>query len=158
MNKICKKCDGTKEATEFYKHSGTKDGYRNECKECTKESQRNRRVTNRDALNENDRKRYAKTKRFQHLSRTYGLDKNGYDELLKSQNGVCAICKNPPEFRNLYVDHDHSCCPSEKSCGNCVRALLCRSCNLAISYFKDNPDLMLSGASYILSFKDVLRG
>lgn len=27
------------------------------------------------------------------------------------------------------VDHDHACCPSSKSCGNCVRAIVCNLCN-----------------------------
>lgn len=28
------------------------------------------------------------------------------------------------------IDHDHKCCPGHRSCGSCVRGIVCRSCNL----------------------------
>lgn len=42
-------------------------------------------------------------------------------------------CANPKceNVVGLQVDHDHSCCPGATSCGECVRGLLCRACNLA---------------------------
>ena len=36
MNKICRICGKIKELKDFHKKCGTKDGYRNECKECIK--------------------------------------------------------------------------------------------------------------------------
>lgn len=34
LTKMCRICGVEKPITEFYKHNHTKDGYRNECKEC----------------------------------------------------------------------------------------------------------------------------
>ncbi|MGH9460378.1 MAG: endonuclease domain-containing protein [Vicinamibacteria bacterium] len=53
-----------------------------------------------------------------------------YQALLEAQGG-CALCgkdKNA-QARRLHIDHDHGCCPRKRSCGKCIRGLLCNSCN-----------------------------
>lgn len=54
-----------------------------------------------------------------------------YDELLAAQGGHCALCPATPDkhVKKLHVDHDHSCCPGKRSCGKCVRGVLCVNCN-----------------------------
>lgn len=49
-----------------------------------------------------------------------------YDELLAIQNGVCALCGNPPKEggRKLGIDHDHKTLA--------LRGLLCFRCNRAL--------------------------
>jgi hypothetical protein len=44
------------------------------------------------------------------LQRTYGISLAEYNQMLKDQNGVCAICHQPPKEggRNLHVDHMHT--------------------------------------------------
>jgi hypothetical protein len=65
----------------------------------------------------------------------FNMTPEQYDELLQKQNGVCAICKVKPEKRLLAVDHDRGCCPGWKSCGKCVRGLLCMVCNTRLEWF-----------------------
>ena len=52
------------------------------------------------------------------------------DFVARSADG-CEICGDKPE-RNLQVDHDHNCCDSTKTCGKCVRGIVCHTCNTAI--------------------------
>lgn len=83
-----------------------------------------------------------------HLSYRYKMTDTGYDTLLQSQGGVCAICGNLPGHRKLDVDHDHKCCPDGPTCGQCVRGLLCRSCNLKLSPFED-PEWAFKANQYL---------
>lgn len=57
-------------------------------------------------------------------------------ELLEQQGGMCAgpdctfifdIHGGPK--KSYCIDHLHECCPGQKTCGKCTRALLCQSCN-----------------------------
>lgn len=69
-----------------------------------------------------------------------------YNEMLAEQGGVCAICSEPPhgERPRLHVDHDHRCCPdSKRTCGRCVRRLLCFSCNSKIGWLETNWDAIM---------------
>lgn len=82
--------------------------------------------------------------------RTYGLTLETYDQILAGQGGVCAGCgAAPPQHKRLAIDHDHRCCPMRKSCGHCVRGLLCSSCNLALGLAKDDPDRLLGLVRYL---------
>jgi hypothetical protein len=76
-----------------------------------------------------------------------------YDRILEKQGGGCAICgKVPSEHgweRSLAVDHDHACCPKDRSCGKCIRGLLCAGCNTGLGKFYDNVELLMAAAAYI---------
>ena len=87
--------------------------------------------------------------------RLFGLDEAAYQEKLDSQHGGCAICGgvNSNTRRALAVDHDHKCCPGEKSCGKCVRGLLCDNCNHAIGKFRDDPALLRNAIKYLSSWQ-----
>lgn len=92
--------------------------------------------------------------------KAFNLTVEQYDWMLTSQGGVCAICKRPELYTTknghtarLAVDHDHSCCSSSSSCGECIRALLCRSCNAALGLLAENPDRIRQMAYYVESFK-----
>lgn len=99
-------------------------------------------------------------KRDTYLKRYYGIDTKQYEDMLEKYNGGCYICgKTKKENGNRYlsVDHDHSCCPSGKSCGKCVRGILCDTCNRAVGLLQDNPENAMAVAQYIQKNKPVDR-
>lgn len=122
--KLCSQCLVFKEPAEFHKNASTTTGLDYCCKSCR-----------RDLYDDPEKTR------DRGLRRKYGITSAQYDELLAAQGGKCSICRRvPPEGTMLHVDHDHACCPSyEKTCGNCIRALLCGNCNWAIGLFEDDP-------------------
>ena len=74
----------------------------------------------------------------------YGIPVERYDEMLKQQNGLCAICHNSPgPLKKLVVDHDHAT--------GYVRGLLCESCNFGLGQFRDNPTNLLNAVKYLKS-------
>lgn len=85
--------------------------------------------------------------------RKYGLTPADYDRMLRDQGGGCAICgtTEPGNSKHFHVDHDHSCCDVKgKSCGKCVRGLLCNACNTGLARFQDSPRLLEEAASYLV--------
>jgi hypothetical protein len=58
--------------------------------------------------------------------------------LLDAQQYTCGMCHDPFEAGQLiHVDHDHACCQRKnRSCGKCVRGLLCHACNIALGYIE----------------------
>ncbi len=80
--------------------------------------------------------------RRKHLRRAYGLTQNDYNEMLESQNYVCAICKAPyDDQRALCVDHDHDT--------GAIRGLLCNNCNQGIGLLGDNCEGMSQALRYL---------
>lgn len=93
------------------------------------------------------------------LRRKYGVTIEWYEELLAAQGGVCALCsKTNGDGRLLAVDHDHACCPGDKSCGNCARALLCTRCNTGLGAFGDDAELMAAAIEYVRTGREARRG
>lgn len=75
-----------------------------------------------------------------------------YSDLLEGQGGQCLMCdKTSSDTRNMSVDHDHACCPGDKSCGACVRGLLCLRCNTALGII-ENEDLQRRAFAYLARF------
>lgn len=83
--------------------------------------------------------------------RKFRMSLGEYERLLADQGGRCAICRiDSPGGRGAWhVDHDRSCCPSAKSCGECVRGLLCTNCNLMLGHAKDEPTVLVAALNYL---------
>jgi hypothetical protein len=81
--------------------------------------------------------------RWETIYKKYGMTQAMYEGLYEQQNGVCAICENKPNRNYLSVDHDHNCCDSTHTCGECIRGLLCAACNSFLGRVKDNPKKLL---------------
>ena len=92
-----------------------------------------------------------------HVERTYGIPYSTYEALYEAQDGKCAVCRAEETATHygtgrvymLSVDHDHSCCKGKKSCGKCVRGLLCRDCNHVLGKIEGRVDLQ-AFATYLL--------
>lgn len=118
----CQKCKRVLCVSKFKKHPQTTSGYDYTCRFCSKIFER------------------------------YGINSVQYEDMYKSQFGLCAIC--PKELvlygRWTHIDHDHACCATQtKGCGNCVRGLLCQNCNLGLGNFRDNEDYLLKAVEYL---------
>jgi hypothetical protein len=83
-----------------------------------------------------------KRNRDSEYRRKYGISLEQYDEMLKAQQGVCAICATSCDTgMNLAVDHCHVT--------NKVRGLLCKNCNTAIGLLKEDVENMNKAINYI---------
>lgn len=74
-----------------------------------------------------------------HKNRKYSFISGQFDELVRLQNGCCAICHK--EVKELVVDHDHKT--------GKLRSLLCRKCNALLGMCDDSIDILHSATSYI---------
>lgn len=66
---------------------------------------------------------------------------------LKTNLVSCATCGS--RDRELHVDHDHDCCEGRKSCGECVRGVLCESCNMVLGRVNDDREVLKAMIAYL---------
>lgn len=72
----------------------------------------------------------------------YGLSLEEYDLMEQAQGGTCLICCSPPASgERLVVDHDHAT--------SAVRGLLCTSCNVALGFMRDDPEILARAIRYL---------
>jgi hypothetical protein len=79
----------------------------------------------------------------------YGLSQESLQEIMSRQGGGCAICLRTSPGVRLVVDHDHQCCAGLKSCGRCVRGILCNQCNQALGLFGESVSRIKNAVEYL---------
>lgn len=137
--KKCTKCGEFKDEGEFYPRKDSKDGLNPQCKACVKkqyQSYTKRRKAVRDALR-------ADTRKNLNLKYHYKLSLSEYEQMLRDQEGNCAICgRSPDGFKRAFaVDHDHV---SGK-----VRGILCPDCNRGLGGFRDDLAIVEKAVEYL---------
>ena len=172
--KQCTKCKNFKIFSDFHKYAKSPDGYKHFCKTCVKEYDliENDKTRVMPRKNQGElihcryceqylpksyfwsKNTYCKTCQplIGHLSnlKKYGLTRDDYVDMEKSQNGVCKICgKAEKHKKRLSIDHDHSCCPGYGSCGKCIRGLLCSNCNRLLGQVNDDTKMLQNMIEYL---------
>jgi hypothetical protein len=141
--KVCGCCKVSKPHTSefFNRNASTPTGLAYSCKPCQQEASNRWRDKNRAAYNKGQaRRNLAKHHRTRpDLMRKFGITRAEFDEMVRAQEGRCAICTVPT--KRLVVDHDHE--------SGQIRGLLCGSCNLGIGNLKDDTDNLRSAIRYL---------
>ena len=146
----CTKCGDKKPLTnEFFKKAkGYRYGFQRWCRVCASvystelnKEKRNAYKAEQERLNRGSNIDFYKAREFAREMKKYGTTVEWFRDKLIEQLGVCAICKHLSrrygKLQRLQVDHDHGCCDLKtKSCGECLRGLLCADCNVNLSYLE----------------------
>ncbi len=145
VTKTCRCCHKSKPLSNFrLRRDRLRSAY---CESCHQ-------VRVREYAIKHPERTYRQKRAFQ-LRRDYELTMQEYDQLLASQNGVCAICHQQEVVKAvktgavlpLSVDHDHTT--------GAVRALLCQACNTMLAKAKDNPSILRTAADYLEKHRHV---
>ena len=122
------------------------------CHSCFNKKRRETRDVNKtNRQNKESRQRnYVARRKYVYKTR-YKITEDQYQQMLIDQNNSCAICGiNQDRLTiRMSIDHDHNCCPGLYSCGNCLRGLLCRACNLSLGGLKDSEEVLQSAINYL---------
>ena len=133
--KRCACCKKWQPEGNFHQARKNSDGLASSCKSCEHERRKARAEAHRDW------KRYV----------NFGLTREQFDLLFAQQDGRCAICRtDDPGTRFWCVDHDHSCCgDGGKSCGRCIRGILCQRCNRVLGLAQDSIERLSRSIEYL---------
>ena len=89
------------------------------------------------------------------LQHIYGFKMDEFNARLAAQGNVCAICGRSPscQVRRFSVDHNHACCPGQKSCGKCIRGILCGWCNrIVVPLFETYSQIIEPAQAYLRKY------
>jgi len=166
LNPECRSCVTKRQEDNKEKISEYQAKWQKENKDKKREAARIYRARHREEINAKKRADWARKKvantpkvprdKTKERLRQYKLTPEKYEAMLRAQEGCCAICgtTEPRGRGRWHIDHDHACCPGAKTCGKCVRGLLCSFCNYALGFFRDSPDFLLAGVDYLRRYQD----
>lgn len=130
-DKVCSRCKKEKSLNLYNVSLRNKDKRADWCKSCIKFYRRSEQGRNRN------------------IKYRWNITLSDQKNIRQIQDNKCAICHTDFIYSSAVIDHDHSCCPGAKSCGKCIRGMLCVSCNTGLGMFKDNISALLSAARYL---------
>jgi len=84
--------------------------------------------------------------RHQARKNKYGITREQYESMVTAQAGRCGSCGDEAA---LVVDHDHSCCGGDRTCGQCIRGLVCADCNKVFGFARDSVERLEKAAAYL---------
>jgi len=143
INKECRICGALKPVGDFYER-------RRVCKPCLV-------AQRREWIRAHPQEHTSRSRAWQKanpdkmlnmkLKRVYGITLEDFQNMLRQQGGVCAICQQECDKRpRLSVDHCHKT--------GRVRGLLCHGCNTALGYMRDDPERLHRAITYLKPQED----
>lgn len=76
-------------------------------------------------------------------------------QVVADHQGGCAICgHSDPGAKGWVIDHDHQCCPGERSCPKCRRGVLCGYCNQMLGSAFDRIAILKAAIAYLERHRD----
>lgn len=142
MTKICSKCKVKKNLELFAKGKNYKDGYRGTCKRCHTDY-----MIEYYRKNEKQRTTKNETNSGSDVNwKRHKISEETFKQMVAKFEGKCHTCKRN---KATNIDHDHSCCPGYRSCGKCVRGVLCNQCNMTLGLVKESVEVLQNLIKYI---------
>ena len=155
--KLCARCGLLLPAGDYYQCPSMRDGLSGYCRVCTlaaaaayNRANKAKIATRMVEYNRVNRERNSARNRARRLADPnikqrerrenlgrYKLTPHAFAALLEVQGGRCAICEKVPSY-TPHVDHDHNYCPTSRTCGKCVRGILCSRCNTALAWHEEH--------------------
>lgn len=92
--------------------------------------------------------------------RKYGLPggPEAVEVVLSAFDASCGICRCELTVDSMRIDHDHDCCdlsqPGSRACGECVRGILCNSCNTGLGLLGDRIEGARAAVAYLSRWQD----